>query len=142
LVQDVRTVDLGNEGDMVGVGNQSIDGALTVLLVGSDTREGQAYQDGEEGELNDVNLMLHVSADHKNATVVSFPRDMMLPFPSCPGPNGEEGYYPAMSEQQLNSAMMYGGRPCVARTISELTGMDIPNASLITFDGVIGVSNA
>ena len=142
LVQDVRTVDLGNEGDMVGVGNQSIDGALTVLLVGSDTREGQAYQDGEEGELNDVNLMLHVSADHKNATVVSFPRDMMLPFPSCPGPNGEEGYYPAMSEQQLNSAMMYGGLPCVARTISELTGMDIPNASLITFDGVIGVSNA
>ncbi len=144
LVQDVRTVDLGTEAsaEAVGAGSQAFDGALTILLVGSDTRAGQSYQDGEEGELNDVNLMLHVSADHQNATVVSFPRDLMVPFPSCPGPDGEEDYYSAMSEQQLNSAMMYGGLPCVARVISELTGMEIPNAGLITFDGVIGVSNA
>ena len=47
-----------------------------------------------------------------------------------------------MSEQQLNSAMTYGGLPCVANTIAQLTGMDIPYAGLITFDGVIGVSNA
>ncbi len=142
LVQDVDTVELGDNADAVGVGSQTIEGELTILLVGSDTREGQALDDGEEGELNDVNLLLHVSADHQNATVVSFPRDLMVPIPSCPGPAGEPDYYPAMSEQQLNSAMMYGGLPCVARTISELTGMEIPHAGLITFDGVIGVSNA
>lgn len=142
LVQNLNTVELGNEASGVDAGSQSIDGALTILLVGSDSRQGQSWDDGEEGELNDVNLLLHVSADHQNATVVSLPRDLMVPFPSCPGFDGEPNYFPAMSEQQLNSAMMYGGLPCVAQTVSELTGMDIPNAGLITFDGVVGVSNA
>lgn len=143
LVQDVNTVDLGDESqEAIGAGQQQLDGALTILLVGSDSREGQSIDDGEEGELNDVNLLLHVSEDHQNATVMSFPRDTMVPIPSCPGPNGEKDYYPAMSEQQLNSAMEYGGLPCVARTIESLTGMDIPYASMVTFDGVIGVSEA
>lgn len=143
LATSVRTVDLVAEEDgmnAVGAGNQSLDGALTILLVGSDSRAGSVLDDGEEGELNDVNLLLHVSADHQNATVVSFPRDLMVPIPSCPSPDG--GYYPAMSEQMLNSAMSYGGLPCVALTIENLTGMDVPYAGLITFDGVIGVSNA
>ncbi|MBP1326788.1 LCP family protein required for cell wall assembly [Leucobacter exalbidus] len=142
LAKDIRTVELAGGPNGVGAGAESIDGALTILLVGSDSRQGQAIDDGEEGELNDVNLMLHVSADHQNATVVSFPRDLMVPFPSCPGPNGEPEYYSPMSEQQLNSAMMYGGLPCVAATLSELTGMPIPYAGLVTFDGVIGISNA
>ncbi|MFT4232079.1 MAG: LCP family protein [Leucobacter sp.] len=145
LASDLQTVDLqspGADADAVGADVEPIEGELTILLVGSDTREGQAYDDGEEGELNDVNLLLHVSADHQNATVVSFPRDLMIPFPSCPGPDGEPDYYPAMSEQQLNSAMMYGGLPCVRDTISQLTGMEIPYAGLITFDGVVGISQA
>jgi LCP family protein required for cell wall assembly len=89
-----------------------------------------------------VNLLLHVPADHQSATIMSFPRDLMVPIPSCPGPNGEPEYYASMSEQQLNSAMMYGGLPCVADTISELTGIDIPYAAVVTFDGVINISNA
>ncbi|KUF06764.1 LCP family protein [Leucobacter sp. G161] len=142
FVNSAKTVDLGGNTSAVGAGTQSIDGELTILLAGSDTRVGQGYDDGEEGELNDVNLLLHVSADHKNATVVSFPRDLMVPIPSCPSEDGEEDFYPAMSEQQLNTAMGYGGLPCVARTISELTGMDIPYAAVITFDGVVGISEA
>ncbi|KAM9864764.1 Polyisoprenyl-teichoic acid--peptidoglycan teichoic acid transferase TagU [Leucobacter aridicollis] len=142
FVNSAKTVDLGGPSEAIGAGKQSIDGELTILLAGSDTRAGQGYDDGEEGELNDVNLLLHVSADHKNATVVSFPRDLMVPIPSCPSEDGEEDFYPAMSEQQLNTAMGYGGLPCVARTISELTGMDIPYAAMITFDGVVGISEA
>ncbi|UOQ59910.1 LCP family protein [Leucobacter rhizosphaerae] len=145
LFNDVKTVELGGAGDVaqaVGLGSSSIEGELTVLLVGTDSRVGQTLDDGEEGELNDVNLLLHVSADHQRATVVSFPRDLMVPVPSCPGPNGEPNYYSAMSEQQLNSTLGVGGLPCVVATISELTGMDIPYAGMITFDGVIGVSNA
>lgn len=143
LVQEVDTVELAPpDPDAIDAGQQTIDGAFSIMLVGSDSREGQSIDDGEEGELNDVNLLLHVSEDHQNATVISFPRDLMLPIPSCPGPNGEPDYYPAMSEQQLNSAMMYGGLPCVVRTVENLTGMEIPYAGLITFDGVIGISNA
>lgn len=147
VVSELKTVDLVVEAEpesmeTVAAGNQSLDGALTILLVGSDSRAGSILDDGELGELNDVNLLLHVSADHQNATVISFPRDLMVPIPSCPSEDGQPNYYPAMSEQMLNSAMMYGGLPCVALTISKLTGMDVPYASLVTFDGVIGVSNA
>lgn len=147
LASEVKTVELQplDEPDSlnaVDAGSKSFDGAMTILLVGSDSRAGSILDDGEEGELNDVNLLLHVSADHQNATIISFPRDLMVPIPSCPSDDGQPNYYPAMSEQMLNSAMMYGGLPCVALTISNLTGMDIPYASLVTFDGVIGVSNA
>lgn len=146
VVSELKTVDLvvpdQEELEAVGAGAQSLDGALTILLVGSDSRAGSILDDGEVGELNDVNLLLHVSADHQNATVVSFPRDLMVPIPSCPSEDGQPNYYPAMSEQMLNSAMMYGGLPCVALTISNLIGMDVPYAGLVTFDGVIGVSSA
>lgn len=143
FLNSAKTVDLGVPAHAaLGAGTQAIDGELNILLAGSDTRLGQGYDDGEEGELNDVNLLLHVSADHKNATVISFPRDLMVPIPSCPSEDGEEDFYPAMSEQQLNTAIGYGGLPCVARTISELTGMEIPYAAVITFDGVVGISEA
>lgn len=145
LFTSIDTVELGNQGPQasaVSAADVNLDGELNIMIVGSDSRAGQFIQDGNEGELNDVNLLLHVSADHKQATVISFPRDLMLPIPSCPGPDGEENYYSAMSEQQLNSAMQYGGLPCVVRTIEELTGMDIPYAGLVTFDGVVAISNA
>ncbi len=145
LASGLKTIELVEteaEGgvDAVDAGSQSLDGALTILLVGSDSRADSEFDDGEEGELNDVNLLLHISADHQNATVVSFPRDLMVPIPSCPNPDG--GYYSAMSEQMLNTAMSYGGLACVALTIENLTGIDIPYAGLITFDGVVGISNA
>ena len=145
LTSSINTFSLGNgEGNAdlptVGAGSESLDGALTILLVGSDSRAGSILDDGETGELNDVNLLLHISEDHQNATVISFPRDLKLAIPSCP--DGQGGNFPAMSEQMLNSAISYGGMQCVALTIAKLTGLDIPYAAKITFDGVIGVSNA
>src|SRR5690606_9552184 len=62
----------------------AIEGGLNLLLVGSDSGEGNpAY--GERGEnLNDVTMLLHIAEDHSNATIVSFPRDLFVPIPSCP----------------------------------------------------------
>lgn len=146
VTQKVETVELAAtpkvEAEAVGAGKQTLEGELTILLVGSDKRkEGSIVNDGEEGELNDVNLLLHIPADHKSATVISFPRDLMVPIPSCVDPDtGEE--YSAMSEQQINSALYYGGLSCVASTISKLTGMDIPYAAMVDFDGVIDITNA
>ena len=83
LENKVQTVDLGTKvPDAAQVGSDAVEGELNILLVGSDSRAGQSLDDGEEGELNDVTMLLHVSADHKNATVISFPRDLMVPIPS------------------------------------------------------------
>lgn len=118
----------------------AMDGAFNVLLAGSDSGGGNAAY-GERGEvLNDVTMVLHVSSDHKNATVISLPRDMFVSIPSCPDPKG--GSFDAMSRQKINSSLSYGGLACTVLTVEKLTGLDIPYAGVIEFDGVIEMSNA
>ncbi|MGM7668005.1 LCP family protein [Microbacterium sp. A93] len=124
------------------------EGGFDLLLVGTDTCE-EAYAElfgdrcsgaDSEGNLNDVNILLHVSEEPRRITAVSFPRDLMLPIPSCTREDGSETS--AMSKQPLNSAYTYGGLNCVAKTISNLTGQDIEFAASVTFGGVIEITNS
>jgi LCP family protein required for cell wall assembly len=118
-----------------------IDGPINMLIVGSDTREGQNAEFGEvESELADVIMVLHISADRTNASVVSFPRDLLVPIPSCPHPEG--GSFGAMSRQMINSSIGYGGVACTHLTVQNLTGLEIPYVAMIDFKGVIEMSNA
>lgn len=119
----------------------AIEGGVNLLLVGSDSGEGDPVY-GERGEhLNDVTILLHISADHTNATVVSFPRDLFVPIPSCPKENGD-GSWGAQSSAKINVALTYGGLACVVQTVTNLTGVSIPFAAKIEFNGVIEMSNA
>jgi len=111
-----------------------IEGGFNVLVVGSDTRVGQGDQfEFVDSELNDVNLLVHVSENHDRAVVISFPRDLLLDIPACPQEDGTES--PATQMQPLNTTMGIGGLPCVALTLEELTGLEIGYAGLMTFTG-------
>jgi LCP family protein required for cell wall assembly len=114
----------------------AIDGGVNLLLVGSDSRTGQgdAYGEDEGGELNDVTMLLHISQDHTNATVVSFPRDLVVDIPDCP----EGGGYTA----PINESLSQGGLACTVLTVESLSGLSIPFAAEIQFNGVIEMSNA
>ena len=115
---------------------------FSILIAGVDNDAAQGAAYGErDGTLNDVNLLVHVSADHRNAVVVSIPRDLIVPHPECTDAETEETF-PAMSARPINEAMSRGGLPCVVKTVSELTGLDIPYAGLITFSGVVQMSDA
>lgn len=124
------------------------EGGFDLLLVGTDTcEEAYAQYFGDrcsgpdaEGNLNDVNILMHVSEEPRRITAVSFPRDLMLPIPECTREDGSTT--PAMSKQPLNSAYTEAGLNCVARTIEELTGQDIEFAASVTFGGVIEITNA
>ena len=126
----------------------AIEGGVNLLLTGTDTRTDQggqfanrADQDASSGVgNNDVTMLLHISSDHTNATVVSFPRDLMVPMPSCPTSNGHSSG--ATSKGMFNTALSRGGLNCVVLTVEALTGVTIPYAAEITFDGVIGMSDA
>jgi LCP family protein required for cell wall assembly len=112
------------------------EGSFNVLLVGSDTRLGQGGLGGTESStLNDVNMLLHVAADRQSATLVSIPRDMVVPMPRC----SEGG--PA-SGLPINNTLSYGGLDCTVQTVQNLTGLTIDFAGLITFRGVVELSNA
>jgi LCP family protein required for cell wall assembly len=126
---------------------EALDGAFNVLLVGTDTRTGQGGEFSSDLRSssgvgnNDVTMLLHVNAAHTAATVVSFPRDLVIPIPSCPSPKG--GWYSAMSAQMLNTSLTYGGLPCPVLTIEKLIGIkNINYAAEITFDGVAAMSDA
>ena len=122
---------------------REIDGPINVLLIGSDTREGQGSTEyGPVGNaLADVIILMHVSEDRKNAVALSFPRDLMVEMPSCPNPDGGEPY-PAKDLVQINATMNSGGPACTLLTVQELTGVRIPYLAMIDFKGVIAMSEA
>lgn len=120
----------------------AIDGGANILLIGSDTRVGQFDSaDDVDGARNDVTMLIHISQDHTQLTAVSFPRDLMVPIPACTNPETGTSY-PAATSAQFNTALGNGGVSCVVDTVENLTGLSIPYAGLITFDGVIEMSNA
>jgi LCP family protein required for cell wall assembly len=125
----------------------AIDGAVNLLLAGTDTRTGQnGFQNhadlaGSSGAgNNDVTMVLHISKDHQHATVISIPRDLLMTIPACPRANG--GSYPSSNMTMFNTTLSRGGLACTVLTAESLTGLTINYAAEISFDGVIGMSNA
>jgi LCP family protein required for cell wall assembly len=120
-----------------------LEDSINFLLIGSDTRDGQGEEYGEgqvTSELADVIILLHITKDRKDATVVSFPRDLLVSVPECPNPKG--GVFPPVDNRQINSTISRGGVACTHLTIEQLTGLKIPFLAMIDFNGVIEMSNA
>ena len=117
-----------------------INGALNILVIGSDDREGQGSSYGESDRvLADVIMLVHVAESRENAVAISFPRDLLVPAPDCV-PEGTRLPYGDMV--QINHTLDYGGPNCVLSAVQELTGLEIPHLGVIDFRGVIMMSRA
>ncbi|QTX03564.1 LCP family protein [Agromyces archimandritae] len=141
-------VKLGNEEQLANVPDiGAIDGGVNVLLIGNDSREGQGEGFGDPDEetavLNDVTMLFHIAQDHSHASVISFPRDMVVDVPECVDPE-DPGGDPLweLYDVKINSVLSWGGMPCVARTVEELTGTSIQFAGSVQFLGVAALSEA
>lgn len=126
----------------------AIEGGVNILMVGTDSCEGAnaalsgaCQAKATEGERNDVTMLVHISDEPRRVTVVSFPRDMLVPIPSCPKEDGS-GNYSAMSSQMLNASYQYGGLACTVLTIESLIEDEIDFAAAIRWTGVINMSDA
>ena len=138
-----NSVNIGTGGGPVPtIGAYS--GAVNLLLVGSDTRNGQKghYGDNPGSTLNDVTILIRISADHTKATVLSFPRDLYVDVPACPDPDHPGHMLDPETGVKINTTLGYGGVGCTRDTVAKLTGLKIPYVALITFDGVVEMSNA
>ncbi|MDY0908475.1 LCP family protein [Microbacterium sp. CFBP9034] len=126
----------------------AIEGGVNLLLTGTDECEPEyAHIFGDRctgadagGQLNDVNMLLHISDNPRRVTVVSFPRDLMIPIPSCTREDGSVSE--ATTKTQINEAWGRGELSCVNKTISELSGMNIPFAAKVSFGNVINITDA
>lgn len=122
---------------------------LNILLIGSDARDSKANQKlGGAKEtfgglpLADVQMLLHVSADRSNMSVVSMPRDTMLKMPKCTDPDTGKVYPASTGNVQTNESLGRGGPGCTVATWYELTGITIDHFMMIDFAGVVSMADA
>ena len=113
---------------------------INILIVGSDTREGQGPGYGNAPGFNgDTTMLMHVNASHTAAIVMSIPRDLLVDIPECKASDGT--VYPA-SRGKFNSALPRGGPDCVVKTVSGLTRIPIHHVVVINFTGFADMVDA
>ncbi|MEU1945959.1 MULTISPECIES: LCP family protein [unclassified Streptomyces] len=120
---------------------------LNILLIGSDGRNtaenvklGGAKRDADRKPLADVQMLVHVSADRSNMSVVSIPRDTRVTIPRCTDP--EDGTVYPKTVGPINESLQYGGPGCTVATWKELTGVYIDHFMMIDFSGVVSIADA
>jgi LCP family protein required for cell wall assembly len=147
---NIKTVSLSTGKDKVNLGTEKPDAfgrtPLNILLLGSDTRDtaadcaiGGDCGDGGAGANADVEMLVHLSADRTNATVMSIPRDTMINTPACTDPTtgaSTPGYY-----GQITTTLQYGPA-CTVEAVHQLTGIPIDHFAMIDFSGVVNMSDA
>lgn len=119
---------------------------LQILILGTDTRTGNSgeffgNEEDSSGDGNsDVMMLMTLSADREDVTVVSFPRDLLVPLPSCVDPETGETSQ-AMDLGQLNGALDEGGPGCTVAAINNLTGLSVDHFMMADFNAVKELSS-
>ncbi len=130
-----------------GAGTETLDmyghSPLNILAIGSDARNNarDCHLGGDcgPGAHADVEMLVHLSADRTNATVLSIPRDTMTNLPGCKDPKTD-----AVSSAhfgQINSSLAYGPG-CTVAAVDKLTGITIDHFVMVDFAGVVTMSDA
>ncbi len=117
--------------------------ALNILVMGSDTREGQGNNvDGMKlnGERSDTTIMIHLSANRKFAYGISIPRDTLVDRPECYEEDGTT--IPAAKNVMWNEAFSVGGPACTIQQFEQLSGIRVDNYMVIDFRGFKDMVNA
>ena len=87
--------------------------------------------------------MLHISPGRHRATVLSFPRDSMVPTYACAAHGkGVPGQVEDLSSfERINATFADGGPACLWKTIEQQTGIRIDHFVELNFTGFIHVIN-
>jgi LCP family protein required for cell wall assembly len=122
---------------------------LNILLIGSDARDTEENQklggarDTFGGPpLADVQMLLHLSADRTNMSVVSMPRDTLVQIPKCTDPDDGHVYEASNGPDMANVSLRHGGPGCTVATWQELTGVHIDHFVMVDFAGVVSMADA
>ncbi|HWM39351.1 MAG TPA: LCP family protein [Streptomyces sp.] len=142
--------------DLLNLGDNKLDKSnpnaagqtpMNILLLGSDSRAskknielGGARADRDRPPLADVQMLLHVSADRSNMSVISVPRDTKATIPKCTDPDDGKVY--ERTTDKINTSLQRGGPGCTVATWEELTGVPIDHFMMIDFAGVVSMADA
>ena len=118
-------------------------GAMNLLMLGLDTRAGWAAE-GKDSR-SDTMLILHITAAHDQAFMISIPRDTIarIPADSSMGFNGStEKINGAYTYGSMNGRGWTGGAKLAAKAVHELTGIGFDGVVVIDFEGFRGILEA
>lgn len=113
-------------------------GGVNFLVVGTDRRDKLSREQREKYRLGgsacdctDTLMLVHLSADHDRASVVSLPRDSYtkLPAHTDAGTGKRHAAVPA----KLNSAYAHGGAPLTVSTVEAMTRIHIDHYLEVDF---------
>lgn len=127
---------------------------LNILVLGSDTREGQVEGSSVEGMRADTTMLFHISADRSRVDVTSIPRDLLVSIPSCTvrtEPDSKETFTTNASGQAMfNAAFSYGGQTgdvpsaaaCSMKTVEEMTDIKLDGYVVLNFSSFQDIVDA
>jgi LCP family protein required for cell wall assembly len=116
---------------------KTVDGAINILLVGTDSRDPDAKLDAAGEWRADTIIVMHIPADHKEAQLVSIPRDLYVSVPKSAEDTCDSG-----ARHKINSAFAFGGLPLAVRTVECMTDVRMDNVMAIDFGGFKEVTDA
>lgn len=143
-------LNIGDEKDRAAESKANAAGQkpLNILLIGSDARDsaenqklGGAKDTFGSAPRADVQMLLHVSADRSNMSVVSMPRDTLTDIPKCTDPDTEKKYA-AETDVITNDSLGRGGPGCTVATWEKLTDIHIDHFMMVDFAGVVSMADA
>jgi len=111
-------------------------GAINMLLVGSDSRDPGSTVESANAWRADTIIVMHIPKDHKSAYLVSIPRDLYVPIPQNAG--GDCGG----NRNKINAAFAFGGLPLAVKTVECLTDIRMDHVAAIDFGGFKEVTDA
>ncbi|GAA1773156.1 MULTISPECIES: LCP family protein [Streptomonospora] len=124
--------------DAFGNRPSRVEGALNIMVIGSDIRTGENAKYGEaEGARPDSLIIAHISPNKGRATLVNLPRDLLVDLPACEA-NGDK---PGMAAQRamINTPMSLGGIQCQWKAVEHITGIHIDHFVSVDFTGFKGI---
>ncbi|WP_326550790.1 LCP family protein [Micromonospora sp. NBC_01813] len=115
----------------------AVDGALNILMIGTDSRDPDAQLDQAGRWRADTIIVMHIPSSHDRAYLVSIPRDLYVTVPEEAGAACDSG-----QRAKINAAFAFGGMPLAVRTVECFSGVRIDHVMAIDFGGFVEVTDA
>ena len=120
-----------------------------ILVYGDDSRKGlDAHEQyilhtgSDQTDNTDTIMIVHLSPGHHEVTVMSIPRDTMVPMYQCDSGPGYAGQLAEPNSYvQINSLLQVGGPVCLWKTVEQQTGIYINHFIGIGMLGFVKVVN-
>ncbi len=142
-IQTTTTVLGGAAGARGGVASKLPAGAMNLLLLGLDTRASWDAQG--LGSRSDTIIVVHITAAHDKAYMISIPRDTIahIPADKSIGFGGDTTKINSAYETgSANGRGWVGGAKLATNAVHELTGIGFDGVAVIDFDGFSGIIEA